>query len=266
VDELFGLFGKNKINDNLLWLRNETEFLLTRQNPAHKWDRTLQYQFNIESVQNAINLWYSRDFKIKASNDLKQSVDKSESKPREIENKQAIPETTTETTTEKKDIALAAQTVTDVKICPTAKKQFVDVVVPIEKKKIEKLSSGDYKLFVGILESKFNLHGGRVHDVYHQMQGTTKNQKSKRYQYGELFRDKPVTLAELKGFAAWYPKQCTDCPFPIAAETLEDWFGKYRAHNIAKPKSILTVPASTERGFITDSVSDGVVRYEKDAS
>jgi hypothetical protein len=91
------------------------------------------------------------------------------------------------------------------------------------------------------------------------LQGPTKDPKSKRYQYGQLFRDKPVTVAELQGFVRWYPTQCTDCPFPIAADTLEDWFGKYRAQYEQHRKQIEIMQRTMKRPLNYDQL-------EKDAS
>lgn len=108
-----------------------------------------------------------------------------------------------------------------------------------EKPQHEKLSSDEHTQFMGLLSKSFNLHGGRSWDVYHQLRGTIsdKKKKTKRYQYGQLFRDKPVNLNELRGFVKWYRTECDGCDLPIAADALEDWFGKYRAKKsqLARP-------------------------------
>jgi hypothetical protein len=148
-----------------------------------------------------------------------------------------------------------------------ASKQQIDssFVKAVLKPDVKTLSPEAYQSFMAILQSEWNVHGGSVHDVYHQLRGTTKNTKAKRYQYGASFRDSPVTLAELRGFTGWYRQECPDLSYPTSADTLENWFGKYRATQQSTTKTILTVSA-TERGFITDSVSDGVVHFERPAS
>ncbi len=146
----------------------------------------------------------------------------------DIENRDILDITESEITNKKKDIAPTAQ---EVKTALPPKAQFTQIVIAAtdSQSKPKPLSSDDYKLFMAILETKFNLYGGRALDIYHQLRGSTKDTKSKRYQYGQSFRDRPVTLSELQAFVGWYPAQCKDCPYPIAADTLEDWFGKYLA-------------------------------------
>lgn len=88
--DLLELFGRNKIVNNMAWLVS-AGYLDTRANPRYKWDKTKQYSLNIETLQDAIlNL---PSFKTKRSNHAKLNDGKGKSK-------RAIPESTTETTTE----------------------------------------------------------------------------------------------------------------------------------------------------------------------
>lgn len=63
-ESLFSIWGMNKIGNCLSFLI-EIELLETRQNPIHKWDRTLQYRFNFERVNSM--LLKVADFNSKAS-------------------------------------------------------------------------------------------------------------------------------------------------------------------------------------------------------
>lgn len=88
--ELMGLFGETKVG-NALKIILDKGFITTRNNPKYGWDRKLQYLFNIELVQ-AVILRYGN----RKTTTLKAS------KPRHasLENKAAIPKTTTKTPNE----------------------------------------------------------------------------------------------------------------------------------------------------------------------
>ena len=88
--ELLGLFGESKISAALDLIKKKG-FLDSRNNPKYGWDRTLQYQLNV-SVTQALILRHGTSRKIKASKVAKVRL-------RSVENKAAIPKTTTETTT-----------------------------------------------------------------------------------------------------------------------------------------------------------------------
>jgi predicted transcriptional regulator len=125
----------------------------------------------------------------------------------------------------------------------------------------DKLSADEYDTFILNLNRHFKLNGGRVHDVYHQLRGTTANKKSRRYLYGALFRDKPVTLNEILRFVIWYKQECEDCSFPISADSLEDWFGKYRVvqekqANKRPPLSQRKRPANYELLLANGQIAD----------
>lgn len=96
---------------------------------------------------------------------------------------------------------------------------------------VDKLSPIEYEAYIKILNNKFKLNGGRVHDVYHQLRGSisAKKKKTARYEYGQLFRDTPVSLSELQQFLGYYEVVCEGCSYPISADALEDWFGKLRS-------------------------------------
>ncbi|MEL7233949.1 MAG: hypothetical protein AAGK74_05605, partial [Chloroflexota bacterium] len=56
VDDLFGLFGKDKIRWAIEWLK-EVGLVVTRSNPNKGWDQTLQYKLCIERLQSLVNRW-----------------------------------------------------------------------------------------------------------------------------------------------------------------------------------------------------------------
>ncbi len=55
--DCFGMYGETKLTQNRIFLEQKG-FLLTRDNPYSKWNRTKQYHINIELVQLSINAWY----------------------------------------------------------------------------------------------------------------------------------------------------------------------------------------------------------------
>jgi hypothetical protein len=100
-EEVLGLFGETKISAALKLL-HEKGFIESRNNPKYGWDRTLQYLFIVDIVQAAILSFPSR--KSTASTNRKNKASKTlNSRDASVKNKAAIPETTTETTTEKKE-------------------------------------------------------------------------------------------------------------------------------------------------------------------
>lgn len=54
--ELYDLFGETQIARSLKHLEAKGH-IQSRNNPTEKWDRTLQYRLNIQSVQAAIDFW-----------------------------------------------------------------------------------------------------------------------------------------------------------------------------------------------------------------
>lgn len=98
-EELLHLFGRNKIVDNTVWLVS-AGYLHSRRNPIYRWDKTLQYHLDIDTVQSRIHAL--REFNFKLSIVQNQTLDSSKIIIRELEINQAIPEITTETTTKKK--------------------------------------------------------------------------------------------------------------------------------------------------------------------
>ena len=90
--DLLGLFGRNKIIDNVQWLVL-AGYLKRRTNPKYRWDKTLQYAVDVDCVQSRIDALPS--FKNKLSSVSNQTHESGK-------NKSAIPENTTEKTTKKK--------------------------------------------------------------------------------------------------------------------------------------------------------------------
>lgn len=91
-DELLGLFGESKISA-ALGILHDHGFIVKRTNPRFKWDKTMQYMVITEAIENSLAKIQTRSRKNKASKTLNQVSEGHESKA-------AIPETTTETTTE----------------------------------------------------------------------------------------------------------------------------------------------------------------------
>lgn len=89
-EELLGLFGDTKIA-TALRLLEEKGFIQTRNNPRYKWDRTVQYLFQMEVIQPEIDTLHS----LKISNHVLQNQGFKPGKT-----KAAIPQTTTKTTPE----------------------------------------------------------------------------------------------------------------------------------------------------------------------
>lgn len=56
-EDCFGMYGETKLTQNRIFLEQKG-FLLTRDNPYSKWNRTKQYHINIQLVQLSINEWY----------------------------------------------------------------------------------------------------------------------------------------------------------------------------------------------------------------
>jgi hypothetical protein len=123
-----------------------------------------------------------------------------------------------------------------------------------------KLSGAEFQIFIDTLKSEFSLHGGTTLTIYNMLRGTIAKKKKHTayYEYGKLFRDKPVTVAELKSFAAWYKIECPNCSLSKPA-TIENYFGKYRA-TLKKPKfdnrlQAMKLPANFE---MLNTQCDGV--------
>jgi hypothetical protein len=91
--ELLGLFGVSKIGKALDILKDKG-FLDSRNNPKYGWDRTLQYEFQTENVQKAIQA-----LKITHGSVKSKSSKASKTTDRSVKNKAAIPKTTTQPTT-----------------------------------------------------------------------------------------------------------------------------------------------------------------------
>lgn len=110
-------------------------------------------------------------------------------------------------------------------------------IVAVTLVKPEKLSAEDHALFMDILHKQLQLPSGVAWDVYHQLRGSGKDKTAKRYKHGVMFREKPVTLAELKTYVPFYRKHVTDTtiPIPTSAEGLETWFNKLRAAPMPQP-------------------------------
>lgn len=127
-----------------------------------------------------------------------------------------------------------------------------------ELKIVDKLSSDEYQEFIDVLEDKYNLIGKGTFDVYHQLRGSiaVKNKKTLRYQHGEIFRDKPVDLLELKSFIPYWEIKCPDIDLPTSAAALEKWFGKYRKsikEQANKPKSFFQQKRPTNYNEIMEA-------------
>lgn len=91
-ENLFNIWGMNKVRDNLNWLVN-VGYIWQRNNPKYAWDRTLQYQLNIDAVQKQIDALINRSVENNESKELNQRIEAQQSN-------EAIPENTTENTTE----------------------------------------------------------------------------------------------------------------------------------------------------------------------
>lgn len=96
-EELLGLFGETKIGKSLLWMC-EKKFLEKRRNPKYGWDRTLQYAFQPENVQKALNSLSCR--KNTASIPQNNGINTVEKTDQSRKKTEAIPEITPETTLE----------------------------------------------------------------------------------------------------------------------------------------------------------------------
>ncbi len=100
--ETLGLFGKMKMRENREWLV-ERRFLYTRNNPKYGWDRTLQFHLNIQETSHALAAWQKCRMHVPESAspcDENGTLIGSSQHNQCAENGTAIPETTTEKTTE----------------------------------------------------------------------------------------------------------------------------------------------------------------------
>lgn len=99
-DELLGLFADTKITAAVKLLKKKG-FIETRNNPAYGWDRTLQYLFKAEAVQQAVNISDAYTIlKNKVSKPYKKRIKVVKETDERLKNKEAIPETTSEFTSE----------------------------------------------------------------------------------------------------------------------------------------------------------------------
>jgi hypothetical protein len=92
--ETLNLFGPLKLRDNREWLV-EKGYLEKRNNPKFRWDRTLQFRLNISAVQLALDSLNCRLDAAELTDGASELPDGSG------ETAGTIPETTTQTTTEK---------------------------------------------------------------------------------------------------------------------------------------------------------------------
>lgn len=85
--ELLGIFGEKIITAALKKIVSK-KFLATRNNPKYGWDRTLQYQFEVETVQKAVQNWYQAS---QADNAQKCAMQAAEVRDQKRGNAEAIP-------------------------------------------------------------------------------------------------------------------------------------------------------------------------------
>lgn len=91
--DLMGMFGERKIADALKELK-ELGFLTVRTNPKFKWDRTLQYLLNVDFVIEAV-----QNCKLASRKNATSTPPKRDFK--NTKNAEAIPQNTTQNTTER---------------------------------------------------------------------------------------------------------------------------------------------------------------------
>jgi len=200
--ELLNLFGMNKIGAALTLLKGKG-FLTTRNNPRFGWDRTVQYLFMTEAIQTALSSLElkSTSFKIKASKGAKL-------KNGSVENKAAIPETTTET---------PQKTITS----PDGK---------VSKSELD----SQYDTIAEVWETKAN---GTIVSMRGMIFGSTKT----RGQWKLCQFEPPATIEELKCFAPYMlirmrDKNLTDKP--TTPVTIQRWFYDFRLIEARKANRI----------------------------
>lgn len=123
-DDLMGLFASATITAAAAILKAKG-FIDTRHNPSHKWDRTMQYLFNVEAVQDAVNSFNGLSEK-EISISQKEEMEASKTANPFSEKEEAIQETYKETlkktsteiqtTTPAQDVVVVSTHMTDPEI------------------------------------------------------------------------------------------------------------------------------------------------------
>lgn len=153
----------------------------------------------------------------------------------------------------KKDIALAAQTVQDVKIGTVRlKRQYVKVVVPTSKSvTANQPTKPDTKLLAEAISKRLNMHKGREWNIAHMLQGTATKGDYKLY--GQHFAAKPVSAETFNRFMDYFERECKDCSL-AKPETIADWFGKFEAAELKRTKELDLMQRNVKRPLNYDQL------------
>ena len=125
-----------------------------------------------------------------------------------------------------------------------------------------KLSAEDYKAYIAVINQDFKLYKGRDMKLFHQLRGTSKQKGIKEY----AFTDKPVDLAELKAFVAWYRRTYPNISLPQApdkiASRVEEFRQSVQKRNPVTPMQPVNDPYKIEAEDIAD-IADIEAMVEK---
>lgn len=209
--ELMGIWGVNKVGVCLNWLV-EQALLLSRSNPLYKWDRTKQYLLNVDKINELLKQVSFNPSPFNSPNHDYQAL---KLKDESHKNKAAIPEITTEITTEiKSHSPIGAEA-----------SSSPEPDTPPEADNTDALSADDFASYREYIRQIFRVTEGRDLSILHQLRGTAKKGAYKTHKLTP-----PVTLDEIKGFGEWmrvtYPAITVSSP-----EKIRDYIQRFRQAN-----------------------------------
>jgi len=237
-DELLGLFADTKITIALTILKNKG-FITTRNNPLYGWDRTLQYLFNTEAVQAAVNnSSVYTNLKNKVSKPRKQRIETLKITDETLKNKVAIPETTTESNTN-----TSAPIGTGMPLPPNVIHDVLeqaDKVIAAIVDKPEKKPRKSNPMFDAVCEHVFGIdpklvddEGGRIGPIASWLSG--KSDGTKRVGGKVGFISRPAEPEHVKRFTAAYKAEHPKLGLPLDFIKFVEAWRKWASTTAKKP-------------------------------